>query len=99
MSLLLCALVSLASGEDDDGARAKAALPSPGAPQRSTLTSAATEQAVEAGLLYLAALQARAGDGSFSITDVDREDCAPLGVTALCTLAFLAAGSAPHRGP
>jgi len=98
MSLLLCALVCLSPCEDDE-ARARAAVPSPAAPQRATLTSAATEHAVEAGLLYLAALQARAGDGSFSISDVDREDYAPLGVSALCTLAFLAAGSAPDRGP
>jgi hypothetical protein len=99
MPILLCALISLSPCDGDEGSRARAAQPSPAAPQRSTLTSAATEHAVEAGLLYLGALQARAGDGSFSITDVDREDYAPLGVTALCTLAFLAAGNAPDRGP
>ena len=98
MSLLLCVLAWSSRCDDDEGARARAALPSP-APQRATLTTEATEHAVEAGLHYLAALQARAGDGSFSITDVDREDYAPLGVSALCTLAFLAAGSAPDRGP
>jgi hypothetical protein len=99
MSILLCALLWSPRFDDDDAARARAATQPPAAPQRATLTSPATEQAVESGLQYLAALQARAGDGSFSITDVERKDYAPLGVSALCTLAFLAAGSAPDRGP
>ena len=59
----------------------------------------ATESAVEAGLRYLETLQTRAGDGSFAITDVVQSDYAPLGISALCTLAFLASGSAPGRGP
>ena len=99
MSILLSALLSMPACEDDEGVRARAAPSSPAVEQRATLTSPATERAVEAGLLYLAALQARSGDGSFSVSDVDREDYAPLGVSALCTLAFLAAGSAPDRGP
>lgn len=98
MSILLCALASLAS-RGDEGARALTARPPPSSLQRSSLTSAASERAIEAGLAYLAGLQARAGDGSFAITDVERADYAPLGVSALCTLAFLSAGNAPDRGP
>jgi len=59
----------------------------------------AAENALEAGLAYLAGLQERAGDGSFAVSDTDRENYAPLGVSALCTLAFLSAGNAPGRGP
>jgi hypothetical protein len=96
---LLCTLLCLAWCEDDEGGGARPALQTPPALQHATLTTPATERAVEAGLSYLATLQARSGDGSFSIPDVDRRDYAPLGVAALCTLAFLAAGSAPDRGP
>jgi hypothetical protein len=99
LPLFLGALIPLAWPEDDERAPARASLASPRAPQHETLTSPATERAVEAGLLYLATLQARSGDGSFAIGDVERGDYAPLGVSALCTLAFLAAGSAPERGP
>jgi hypothetical protein len=96
---LLCALLCLSSAVDDEGVRARANPPAGPAIQRATLTSPATEHAVDAGLAYLATLQARAGDGSFSVSDADRADYAPLGVSALCALAFLAAGSAPGRGP
>lgn len=67
--------------------------------QRDTMTSATTERAVQSGLGFLRSLQERSGDGSFSILDSEREDYAPLGVTALCTLAYLSSGSAPGRGP
>jgi len=67
--------------------------------QRPPLSTPAAERAVASGLEYLAGLQARSGDGSFAITDVERGEYAPLGVSALCTLAFLAAGGEPGRGP
>jgi len=81
-----------------------APFPSAGAPQLSelsSLTTDATRRAVDLGLAYLARAQARTGDGSFPVplTEVERVDYAPLGVSALCTLAFLAAGNAPQRGP
>lgn len=89
-----------AAGLDEDDGRGVRQTPAPAVElPRNSLTSPATERAVENGLAYLAGLQARAGDGSFAITDAEREDYAPLGVSALCTLAFLAAGNAPGRGP
>lgn len=83
---------------DEGGAQARAPA-EPLTLTQSALTSSAAERAVEAGLGFLEGLQKRAGDGSFAITDVDQADYAPLGVSALCTLAFLAAGNAPGRGP
>lgn len=94
-SLALVAVVLV----DEGGAAPRAAPPTPAELQRSSLTSAAAERAVEAGLTYLETLQVRAGDGSFAVTDTEPEAYAPLGVSALCTLAFLAAGNAPGRGP
>jgi hypothetical protein len=97
VATVLWALLCSLAHDDDRNPRAAAAVPP--VLQRDTLTSAATERAVEAALAYLAAAQARTGDGSFAVGDVDRANYAPLGVSALCTLAFLAAGSAPGRGP
>jgi hypothetical protein len=54
---------------------------------------------VEDGLAYLARRQHETEDGSFSLTEVDSEYFSPVGVSALCTLAFMAAGNAPERGP
>jgi len=64
--------------------------------------SEAEQQASEAlqdGLAYLARRQAETVDGSLPLADAHRERRAPVGVTALCTLAFLAGGSSPDRGP
>jgi hypothetical protein len=83
---------------DGDDAQ-KSANPPPAALQRVPLTSAASERAVAEGLAFLETLQDRSGDGSFALADVPAEDKAPLGVTALCTLAFLAAGNSSGRGP
>lgn len=90
-------LLALVCGDDGRTPRstAPAALPLQGG----SPATEATTRAVQSGLVYLAGLQDRAGDGSFAITDARREDYAPLGVSALCTLAFLANGSAPERGP
>lgn len=84
---------------DDDGQSPTRAVAPQVDLQRESFTTPASERAIEKGLRYLESLQVRAGDGSFSITDTEREDYAPLGVTALATLAFLSAGSAPGRGP
>ncbi|MSR62276.1 MAG: prenyltransferase [Planctomycetes bacterium] len=93
--LLALTLVLLRCDDGPDGVRAASVL----AAQRTPLGTPAAERAVAEGLSYLAGLQAQSGDGSFAITDVERGEYAPLGVTALCTLAFLAAGSEPGRGP
>jgi hypothetical protein len=83
---------------DDEGKQAPRPAQAPAVEiPRESLTSPATEHAVEAGLAYLAGLQARSGDGSFAVTDA--EEYAPLGISALATLAFLASGNAPGRGP
>lgn len=98
MKLALALLLGLA-GVDDDGTGTQGVVQAPVLPPPSSPATAARERAVQAGLAYLAGLQARSGDGSFALTDVARENYAPLGVSALCTLAFLASGSAPGRGP
>jgi hypothetical protein len=95
-ALLLCLWLAPADG-DRAAARAPSAPGTP--PPASSQVSAASERALESGLAYLAGLQERSGDGSFALTDVGTENYAPLGVSALCTLAFLSAGNAPERGP
>lgn len=55
--------------------------------------------ALQRGLSYLARRQAETLDGSFPLTDAQADRRAPVGVTALATLAFLAGGSSPGRGP
>lgn len=97
MAVLWMPVLLAVALDDDQGTRPANAAPP--ALRRDSLTSAATERAIEAALAFLAAAQGRTGDGSFAVGDVDRSDYAPLGVSALCTLAFLAAGSAPGRGP
>ena len=61
--------------------------------------SRAARQALDAGLAYLARRQGETQDGSFSVSEVKSEQYAPIGVSSLATLAFLAAGSTPERGP
>lgn len=55
--------------------------------------------ALEAGLDYLAQLQGNSVDGSFPLTGASKNLHAPVAVSALCTLALLAGGSTPERGP
>lgn len=74
--------------------------PSPAAvePARSTPPSpAAVREAVERGLRFLAAAQAQQPDGS--VPPGGAEKYAPLATTALCALAYMAAGTTPERGP
>lgn len=56
-------------------------------------------RALEHGLAFLASQQALTQDGSFPPSGYRDERYAPIGVTALAALAFLAAGHAPDRGP
>jgi hypothetical protein len=104
--LLLCALaLVLAPLEElrrDDGDRRPGPAPSSAwtaAP--SSPNEEAARRAIDGALEFLARAQERNGDGSFSVPrkDLDETSYAPLGVSALCTLAFLADGNAPGRGP
>jgi len=60
-------------------------------------SQAASQTAIERGLAYLAELQSDAEDGSISTADATSS--APVAVTALTALAFMAAGHSPDRGP
>lgn len=86
----------MAWGDDDDkgGVRARAALDG-------TILSASIEreplrEAVHRGLVFLAAQQATAQDGSLPAGQGDYR--APVGVTALTAIAFMASGNTPGRG-
>ncbi len=57
----------------------------------------ATRRALDDGLAYLAARQGTTANGSFPTTDGHEQ--ATLGVTALATLALMASGNSPERGP
>lgn len=60
----------------------------------------AAHRALERGLLYLAERQRESPDGSFPRGPAgETQEWAPVGVTALAALAFLADGSSPGRGP
>lgn len=78
--------------------------PVPAAGEAST-TSAAPVPAhviratIDDGLAYLARRQAETAGGSFPLDDADPKMQAPVGVTALGALAFMAAGNLPGRGP
>jgi hypothetical protein len=96
--LLAAAAGSAAPEERLDGAqespRELADPPSP------TPLENATRRAMERGLAYLARRQAETADGSFPRGSADEtEKWAPVGVTALGALAFLAGGNSPRRGP
>ena len=56
----------------------------------------AADRALQAGLAYLARRQAEGVDGSFPSEAYEN---APVGITALAALAFMAAGNSPGRGP
>ena len=55
--------------------------------------------ALERGLDFLALQQARNPDGSFPRSGYRNEKYAPIGVAALASLAWMAGGSTPGRGP
>ena len=64
---------------------------------RPSLDERAARRALDAGLAYLAERQGKTANGSFPTTDA--RERATLGVTALATLAMMAAGNSPERGP
>ncbi|MEQ1894326.1 MAG: prenyltransferase/squalene oxidase repeat-containing protein [Planctomycetota bacterium] len=98
-ALVLGALALTSTTDDDErDVRVLARLQDATLPEAEYSTPA-SQHALAAGLAFLATAQAKAGDGSFSVGDVERQNYAPLGVSALATLAFLADGNAPGRGP
>jgi len=103
--LLLCAALWLcspanASDEDEkDQAQGKLrTLPASSWTGKSSL-SRATRRSLDDGLAYLAGRLAETEDGSLPASNGRRDDFAPLGISALGALAFMAAGHTPHRGP
>lgn len=62
-------------------------------------TGEVLRQTLEDGLAFLARRQAETANGAFPLDDVNPSMHAPIGVTALGTLAFMAAGNLPGRGP
>ncbi len=87
--------------DDDDrpGATPVGRL-TPGSPQGAPVRSAPDEvrrRAIVEGLAWLARQQAETEDGSFPKGNA--QEWAPLGVTAIAGLAFLANGNSPGRGP
>jgi hypothetical protein len=96
--VLLAALVCLTLAAGDDRSQESASsLEAQGA--SSATPERAAHDALEAGLAYLASRAAESLDGAFPVDDAHDRDRAPLGITALSTLAFLAAGHSPGRGP
>ena len=80
--------------QDDTGSPTPPSLESP---QLLSQREIAMREALERGLAFLAREQAKAIDGSFPKGDA--REWAPVGVTALGCLAFLAGGHQPGRGP
>jgi hypothetical protein len=103
-ALLGAAALAGAARADSDhrapapAAQAPAAAQEP-APAPDTLTAfdRARAEAIERGLAWLAKAQGENPDGSFPVGQA--ELFAPIGVTALGALAFMAGGSSPGRGP
>lgn len=88
------ALLVLVDGGDLQGSDRAHPLP---AGWREGGASRAARRALDDGLAYLARRQAETEDGSFP--KGDEQEYAPVGVTALGVLAFMAAGNSPGRGP
>ncbi len=105
MSLLPLLALSGAwpSGLDEGSKQGAERVAAPALEDAGSAASRAARRALEEGLSFLARAQEESGDGSFPIspstTELERENYAPVGVTALGALAFMAAGNAPGRGP
>ncbi len=94
--LLVLAAEGVPAVDEGSKDRASGAGPS-GAVGAAPEPSRASGRAIDEGLAFLARAQAATGDGSFSLQDA--RDKAPVGVTSLAALAFMATGNAPGRGP
>ncbi len=95
--ILLLLLVGLdgAQGIDDRQSRTTGTPVATGWSERTA--ARAVQRALDEGLSYLARRQEETEDGSFPKDD--EREYAPIGVTALGALAFMAAGHSPGRGP
>ena len=86
--------------DDDDATPGQAPADgsaTPGIPNAPSAVDVARHTAIAEGLAWLARNQAENPDGSFPRGEAD--EWAPIGVTSLCALAFMAGGSSPSRGP
>jgi len=97
LAVLLCLLSAPPLSLDDEaaapiGPELGSCAPLPSARRQDN----ATHRALERGLEFLATRQATGVSGAFP---KDGREYAPVGVTALGALAFLAAGNTPGRGP
>ena len=102
---LLFAAAPSSGADDEDGKPAVNAEESAVEPRAQSVPTAwkpgsgdadAARRALDAGLAYLARRQAETVDGSLPVGGTEN---APMGITALGTLAFMAAGNSPGRGP
>jgi len=59
----------------------------------------AARRSLDDGLAYLAKRMTESEDGALPVSDGRREEFAPVGISALGCLAFMAVGSTPGRGP
>lgn len=103
-SLLLALLATLlghaARGDESSAAPGPQGGPPAGPEQRAAHVRESSRRALERGLVYLAQRQRETPDGSFPRGSAEETpEWAPVGVTALGALAFMAEGSSPGRGP
>lgn len=100
-SLLVLALLAspLSAEEGSSPASAAAQTPRTAAFSPPSRIEEASRQALNDGLAYLSRRQSESVTGALPTGDADRGRNAPMGVTALGTLAFMAGGSSPGRGP
>ncbi|MEW6073083.1 MAG: prenyltransferase/squalene oxidase repeat-containing protein [Planctomycetota bacterium] len=93
---LALAALPLAGRADDAPDRTGGGSPPPNAGQGPSTAERAGDEALARGLAWLARQQ-DVTDGSFP--KLEAREWAPVGVTSLAALAFLAGGSSPGRGP
>jgi hypothetical protein len=86
-----------ARSNPETGGDATRQATSTGSPPSRTIPREAVGAALEKGLAFLSTQQALEADGSFPAGR--GEKAAPVGITALGALAYMASGSAPDRGP
>ncbi len=100
LAWLALSLGSAARGDERNPAPAQQGGPPATPEERAAHVRESSRRALERGLLYLAQRQRETPDGSFPRGSSEETlEWAPVGVTALGALAFMADGSTPGRGP